>query len=288
MNTDESKVRYEALGFLHLPGLIEPDLVARVREAFDAAADAYRPEWAEEVRAGRADGRYCDIPDILDKGDCFVDLVDHPRLLPHLLTAVGPDLQLNHTHARLFPPGPTHTAPWHSDLADTLGIDLGHSLNFFVKVHVFFEDLRPDQGCLAFIPGSHRLPRDYPRPAIPDPAASPAVAKVVPKAGDVVLFNTHTLHMALDNTSPRTRKSLIYAYSHFWVKHYANSVPKDLGRYATTPLRRQLFGVEEEGVSYFDRRYDAGPRPGLVSSFHLASRRALRRVFGSGSASWRR
>ena len=265
--TNEAQLQYENQGFLHLPGIIDPSLVGRVRGAFDRAADRHGLE---------SHGGFYDLPDILDEDDCFVDLVDLPAMLPILLMAVGPDIQLNHTHARVFPPGKTHTAPWHSDLAEVVGVDLAHSHNFFAKVHYFFEDLSPDQGCLAFIPGSHRLPQDAPRPAVDE--RSPAVRKVVPKAGDAVLFNTHCLHMALDNTSPRARKSLIYAYSHFWVKNYANAVPRDLDRLATTRLRRQLFGVEEPGVSYFDQRVDANVAGYPHSSIRSASDRLIRRL----------
>ena len=164
-----------------------------------------------------------------------------------------------------------------------IGIDLPHSTAFFLKIHYFFEDLRPDQGCLAFIPGSHRFPPNIARPAIDDPFNSPLTVKVVPKAGDVVIFNTHLLHMALDNDSPLVRKSLIYAYSHFWVKHYANAVPTDLAKFATTRLRRQLFGVEEEGVSFFDQRYNENVPVSTMSSFRAASKQLLKRVLKSSS-----
>jgi phytanoyl-CoA hydroxylase len=278
MTTDQL-LQYENQGFVHLPGLIKPDLVERVRRAFDAAASQYHDQWLAQVAHSKANKAFFDVPDILDQHDCFVELVDMASLLPILLKVVGPDIQLNHTHARVFPPGKTFTAPWHSDLVDVVGIDLAHSLNFFVKVHFYFEDLTPDQGCLAFIPGTHRLPPDHPRPVIHDVDHSPAVTKIVPKAGDAVLFNTHLLHMALDNTSPKPRKSLIYAYSHFWVKNYANAVPSDLTRHATTPLRRQLFGIEEEGVSYFDQRCDPSLKVGSTNdSLRAASRRLINRL----------
>lgn len=272
MTLDEQLLQYESHGFVHLPGVIPPDLVGRLRAAFDASMVRHG---AESNALGKG---FFDIPNILDEDDSFVELVDLPTVIPLLLRAVGSDIQLNHTHARVFPPGRTFTAPWHSDLADVIGIDLAHSIHFFAKVHFYFESLAPDQGCLAFIPGSHRLPQDYPRPEIPDVDRSPVVVKIVPKAGDAVLFNTHILHMATDNTSPRTRKSLIYAYSHFWLKHYDNAAPSDLERHATTRLRRQLFGVEEEGVSYFDRRHDKETGPPSYSPFRVAGGRLLRRL----------
>jgi len=276
--TDEQRMTYEHQGFLHMPGVIPPALVRDLREKFDRASSEYATRWKADAAEGRADTAFYDIPSILDQGDCFVDLADLPTVFPVLLEAVGPDIQLNHTHARVFPPGKTFTAPWHSDLANVVGIDLAHSPHFFVKVHFYFEDLRPDQGCLAFLPGTHRLPPGYPRPSIDDIASSQAVKRIVPKAGDAVLFNTHVLHMALDNTSPLPRKSLIYAYSHTWVKNYGNAIPSDVERYATTHARRQLFGVEEDGVSYFDQRYDDDVKPTHHRSLQTAGLRVLKRI----------
>jgi phytanoyl-CoA hydroxylase len=272
--TIDEKLQYENQGFLHLRGIIEPGLVERVRRAFDAAAAPY-------YNNGNAHLEHFDIPEILDQDDCFVELVDMPSLLPVLLMAIGPDIQLNHTAARVFPPGKTFTAPWHSDLVDVIGIDLAHSIHFMVKVHFYFEDLLPNQGCLAFVPGTHRLPPDCPRPQIADIEHSPAVVKIVPKAGDCVLFNTHLLHMALDNTSPKTRKSIIYAYSHTWVKNYANAVPRDMERYATNPLRKQILGGEEEGVPYIDQRFDAHVNGAALSTLRTASRRLLSKIRGA-------
>ena len=272
---------------MHLPGLLDRGLVERLKRAFDTASANYYEDWQKKVAAGEASKAFYDIPDILDQDDAFVELVDYEPLVPILLTTVGADIQLNHTHARVFPPGKTFTAPWHSDLADVLGIDLGHSINFFAKVHFYFEDLFPDQGCLAFLPGTHRLPPDHPRPRFEDVNNSAAAVKIVPKAGDAVLFNTHLMHMALDNTSPKPRKSLIYAYSHFWLKNYANAVPKNVEKYATTRLKRQMFGLEDPNVSFFDQRYTENVKSdgGVFNSFRAASKRLLNRIRKTSSIS---
>src|SRR5690242_12811767 len=111
--TINQRIQYENQGYLHLPGIIPQPLVDRARKAFDGAV-----ERSKQTGEFKDDMSYFDIPDILDVDDAFVDLVDLPALVPILLEAVGPDIQLNHTHARIFPPGPTFTAPWHSDLAE--------------------------------------------------------------------------------------------------------------------------------------------------------------------------
>ncbi len=217
---DQQLLQYETQGFAHLPGVIPRELVARVKKSFDSAAEIHRAEWEKLSEERRARAPYYDIPDILDVDDAFIDLADLPSISPLLLKAIGTDIQLNHTHARIMFPGKTFTAAWHSDLATLQGVDLAHSLHFFAKVHFYFEDLDPEQGCLGFIPGSHRLPVGVnPKPPTDGAADLPVAVRIVPKAGDAVLFNTHIRHMAFDNRTTRPRKSLIYAYSHFWLKN---------------------------------------------------------------------
>ena len=233
--------------------------------------------------------RYYDIPDILDVDDAFIELADLPAVTPLLLKAIGTDIQLNHTHARIMFPGKTFTAAWHSDLVTLLGVDLAHSPHFFAKVHFYFEDLDPEQGCLGFIPGSHRLDAaDNRRPDVDRVADSAVVARIVPKAGDAVLFNVHCRHMALDNRTTRPRKSLIYAYSHFWLKNYANAVPRDLH---ASPRRRSAANFSASrtpGVSYFEQRLNVQELQEDWTSLRAASKRLINRVLKRSSLTQKR
>ena len=256
--TSGQKVQYETQGFLHLPGALDPEATSKLRAAFDSAAEKYSDRWKPGTAAQGDTPKFFDLPHILDEDDVFVDLVDIPSVFSVLLGIVGGDIQLLQVQARLFPPGRTFTAPWHSDLAAINGIDLSNSLNFQVKVHYYPYDLAAGQGCLAFIPGSHRYPPGYAHQLqISTEKESSVFTKVVPKAGDAVLFNTHILHMALDNTSTEVRKSLIYTYSHFWVKNYPSAIPRDLERLADSPQRKQLFGVasSDKDGSYFHQSF---------------------------------
>jgi phytanoyl-CoA hydroxylase len=281
---DEQLLQYETQGFVHLPGVIPPELVARAKRAFDTATEQHHADWQQLSAERRAVSSYYDIPDILDVDDAFVDLADLPSIMPLMLRAVGQDIQLNHTHARIMFPGKTFTAAWHTDLEHLIGLDLAHSPHFFAKIHYYLEDLDPEQGCLGFLPGTHRLPPDVnPKPDPARTGSSPVAVRIVPKAGDAVLFNVHVRHMAFDNKTPRPRKSLIYAYSHFWLKNYANAVPRDLDRLATTPLRKQLFGVETEGVSFFDQRLDTTLVTEDWRSLRAASKRLLKRILKGSS-----
>ncbi|MGZ3240488.1 MAG: phytanoyl-CoA dioxygenase family protein [Burkholderiaceae bacterium] len=275
----EIKLKFETQGFVHLRSVMPTDMLMRVKSAFDAAAT--RAIDQQKKSANTTPGsqtRFFDIPNILDQDPVFVDLVDLPTIFPLLVDIVGSDIQLNHTTARLFYPGPTFTSPWHSDISHVIGLNQANTLNFLVKAHFFIEDLSPDQGCLAFIPGSHRYPAGHPKPNVHDIDSSMAVIKTVPRAGDVVIFNTHLLHMATDNRSEVVRKSIIYAYSHYWVKHYDSAVPADLERFADSVQRKQLFGVDIEGIPYFNRRLDKNEHIALHTTLFSASKQFLKRA----------
>ena len=120
--TGEQKLQYENQGFVHFPGLLDRGLVERVKRAFDTASANYYEDWQKKVAAGEASKAFYDIPDILDQDDAFVELVDYELLVPILLTTVGADIQLNHTHARVFPPGQNV----HGALAQRPGRRAGH------------------------------------------------------------------------------------------------------------------------------------------------------------------
>jgi ectoine hydroxylase-related dioxygenase (phytanoyl-CoA dioxygenase family) len=254
------KLQYDTQGFVHLKNLLPADVLSRARSAFAAAADRH----ALKVRSAIAKGeRFFDLPDILDADTVFIDLVDLPRLLPLLRATIGEDLALNQTAARLFFPGPTFTSPFHSDIAEVAGINPAQCPNFLAKVHFYIEDLAPEQGCLSFIPGSQHLPPLHVNPHRPTLGAA-AATRIVPRAGDAILFNTHVLHMAEPNNTANVRKSIIYTYGHFWMKSYASAKPADLDAFANDPQRQQLFGVEVPGTGLFARRLDrlVPPTPG--------------------------
>ena len=272
---DELLLQYETQGYLHLHNVIAGPTLSRLQTAFETAYGKCSERQSSKEQ-------FFDIPHILDQDDVFVDLADLPTLFPVLLAIIGPGIQLLQTQARILRPGPSHTPPWHTDMAGLRGVNIGQTLNFHLKVHFYPFDLSADQGCLAFIPGSHRYPDGAERPTIPEDSDSPVIVKCVPRAGDVVLFNTHVLHMALSNRSQAIRKTLIYSYSHFWVKGTVSGVPRDLDRLATTPPRRQLFGqpATHTDPPFFAKAYEAEHTKDLKGIVLAAGQRLLGRTLG--------
>ncbi len=112
------------------------------------------------------------------------------------------------------------------------------------KQFFFLTDVAEDGGPLTFLPGSHRLPGDYPMPFHERMGEIPGMVKLTVPAGTAVLFHCHLYHAAMHNTSDRPRKTLIYTFNHFWMKTWIGYEPSQrLKDAARTPIRKQLLGV---------------------------------------------
>lgn len=268
-------LQYNTQGFVHLKQILPPAVLARARAAFDAATLEHAAATRQQRDAGK---RFHDLPAILDADPVFIDLVDLPQLFPLLRRTVGEDIALQETSARLFFPGPTFTSPYHSDVARISGVNPAQAPGFLAKAHFYLEDLAPNQGCLSFIPGSQHLPPLHVNPHRPTLAASGAAVRIVPRAGDVVLFNTHVLHMAEANETDQVRKSLIYTYGHFWMKAFRSASPFDLARFDGDSQRQQLFNVELPGVSHFGRRLDRLDPPSRTAQLRRLSEKLVHRL----------
>ncbi len=108
----------ETQGFVHLPGVLEPAFLARLKAAFDRAVAKHAQKW---IAAGEATTPSFNIPQILNDDEVFVDLVDVPTVFPLLVEILGYDIRLMIAQARLFRPFATFVPPWHSDLDEVRG-----------------------------------------------------------------------------------------------------------------------------------------------------------------------
>jgi ectoine hydroxylase-related dioxygenase (phytanoyl-CoA dioxygenase family) len=96
------------------------------------------------------------------------------------------------------------------------------------------DDADLDNGCLQFVPGSHRLPLlpklpfDAPLEAIRAhlPAAFPWQPVAVPlRAGQATIHHSHTLHGSAGNRSDRWRRAAVLNYMGAHVRVAAGGAP---------------------------------------------------------------
>jgi len=238
MTPSQARDQYDAQGYVIIRGALKSGELKRVQDAFD--------------RAQENDA----LGDILNQDDVFVDMVDHPALLPVVRAVVGEDAQLRYGRGGLIKPHSDTGSGWHCDLSEIGGINLPESI-IMTKLFTYLETVPETGACLACVPGSHRYEMGHPLPDLDDHEDMPHQVKMVAEAGDAVLMNGFTWHARFHNRSDIPRKVLEYSYIHSWMKtQYEFS---DFSAHVQSLIladhnRRQLFGVPEPEVSDYERR----------------------------------
>ncbi len=231
----------QAQGYTVLRGFLEPEVVASVR----ASAAALVDELASRLAASG------EIPDAF-AGESFetrmirmfehnlekapkqfrenlhlagmFPLFFHPRLLDVVEGILGPEVRLypNYTVRPKLPEWKGTEVLWHQDAAYTESWTPGAPVAAMHMVNVW-TPLVPaavENGCMAFIPGTHTLGvvRHEDRPhylEITREELEPRLAQAVPiecSPGDVVLFHNLLFHCGLPNHSKAIRWSVDWRY----------------------------------------------------------------------------
>ncbi|NKB66579.1 MAG: hypothetical protein GKR89_05925 [Candidatus Latescibacteria bacterium] len=166
-------------------------------------------------------------------GADFLNLVDHPKLLPYLNELLGPKFRLDHDYCIFMQQG-ADRGRLHGGSTPQI-----HAADHWYRYHdgvmrngltVFTYSLGPaaaGDGGFACIPGSHKsnfvnsIPdevRAYQRPA--HYVRQPEV-----EAGDVVIFTEALVHGTMPWTAPYERRALLFKYSpghSAWSQNYYN------------------------------------------------------------------
>ncbi|MDE0634208.1 MAG: phytanoyl-CoA dioxygenase family protein [Caldilineaceae bacterium] len=274
----QQRAEFDEKGFIILEDFLTNAELDRLLAATD--------EVAEEVRdvQGLGPEDPFAVRNALSRHEAFLDLVDHPRMLPLVVDAIGWNIQIRTTHLDYRPPYPEDVQPgtlgvgdgadqeigyrnlsWHPDLASDslfMGPSLDGRLPFMeIKVFYVLSDLSESQsGNLWMVPGSHlRSPnelRQNGRQVDPDEALELRL-----KPGAAVVWRTAVWHCVGPNLSDRTRKIMHVGYHYRWLRptDYISQDRALIER--SSPIRKQLLGALASG----------GDPLGGDSAFHPSS-----------------
>lgn len=236
---EEQRLFAEANGYLVVPNALSMEEVEALRAAADRAeakwrADPSLPGWRRE--------NVEQIQSIIEYGDEFVELAAHRAIFPVMRELLGDDVTLLFSDYFITPPRTSSQIHWHRD-ARLLGPYHPRS-KMFAKAFVLLSDVAPDGGSTALIPGTHKFEEDWAFPQTEDPRDMPGHVKMAFPAGTIWFMHGRTYHAALPNTSDTTRRLLIYAYGHLWMKPWQGYEPSpDLQARAEGAVMRQLLHV---------------------------------------------
>ena len=221
-------------GFVHIPGVLSGDEVARIREVVEELA---KDHFDDELGFVHALGAAYLHP-------VLMDLAVDTRLMPVLAGALTPNLHIYHSHIDVHPPeeDKPNAWRWHED-GGRQTADLEVRARLSAKLGWWLSDCdEPGMGNLEVIPGSH-LWNDY-LPRTPGETPEGAI-QVQAKAGDVTLFERRIWHGRSTNLSDRTRMVVFYGYSPRWIVQREFPSADQLEAAAGDPLRRQLIGAPD-------------------------------------------
>jgi ectoine hydroxylase len=258
--TDEQRRDFDEKGYVVIEDFFTPEELDRLLLAID--------EVGVKIRAakGLGPGDPWALRNALDKHEAFLDLIDHPRMLPLVVDTIGWNVQIRTTHLDVRPPypkdleagalgrgkGADHKAGyrnvvWHPDLAGPYlfeGPSLDGLLPFMeIKVGYFLSDLTEhNSGALCVVPGSHRRKPQELRDLDYDVDPS-EVVELNFRPGTALLWRTAVWHCVSPNLSDKVRKVFYVGYHYRWMRptDYTRQDPALIER--SSPIRRQLLGA---------------------------------------------
>ena len=258
--TPQQRAEFDEQGFFILEDFLTAAELERLLVAVDEVAGRVRQ------REGLGPHDPFAVRNALAHHEAFLDLIDHRRMLPLVVDAIGWNIQIRTTHLDYRPPYPDGLQPgalgagdgadnevgyrnlaWHPDLAsDSLFMapSLDGRLPFMeIKVFYVLSDLsQPQSGNLWLAPGSHlRSPREL---AQMGRRVDPAEAlELRLRPGAAVLWRTALWHCVGPNLSQRTRKIMHIGYHYRWLRptDYINQDQALIDR--SSPIRQQLLGA---------------------------------------------
>lgn len=189
----------ETRGFAVLPGLISPEHMRPLVEAYDAA---FASASGDDVRVGSTSTK---VSNLLARGRVFEEIFVLPPLLEACCRVIGAPFKLSSYIARTVRVGAS---------SQELHVDVRREsadwplVGFILMV----DDFRADNGATRFVPGSH-LAIDTPEASMPNRlAAHERQTLARGSAGSLLVFNGSVWHGHTANTSTAPRRSVQGAF----------------------------------------------------------------------------
>lgn len=216
---------FDLRGFLVVEDALSPEQVINLNQLADTTL-------AVEADPGLRTKRFSPLP----WGRAYYELLQNPRLTPHLTEMLGEGFRLDHSYvdiirAGLGPIGATlHGGATPFDPSQYYLFKDGSMFNGLMVVAYNLKDVGPGDGGFGCIPGSHKS--NYPAPKdwldLENPA--PCATAVPGKAGSAIIFTEALTHGTLPWRGAEERRTLFLKYcpKHMaWSREYPTEAEQE-------------------------------------------------------------
>ena len=155
---------------------------------------------------------------LVNKGDCFLPLIDHPKCLPLVQHILGKRLLLGSFGAHMNGHG-NELIPLHQDQFPLIP----HHLDFcaFTNTLWLITANSPENGGTRMVPGSHKWPPVDPRRMNSGEGQALARSLTAP-AGTLIVYHGRIWHSNALNRSGSVRSNIAIPYAQPWVRPQEN------------------------------------------------------------------
>ena len=222
----------EGKGYIVLPEVFSASEVSEARQLIMDYSD--REQMKEtHFQGGNQEkiGLQRRVWNLLNKGDVFVKMVEHPQLNTVVAEFLGTEFHIGSIAAnRILAGGPGQEPHidypyWDMYNRDTFPYNINYSVPLNCQSVIMLDDFTQENGATAIVPGSQKESR-YPK----EDEFFDRMEQITGKAGDVAMFYGMCWHCAMPNQSESDRTAILIQY-----------LPKFV-----IPLEDQKRGVSEE------------------------------------------
>ena len=243
---------FDLRGYSVIPQALDPDHVRAVNAWIDALPPLEPDGWYGNIYVhtyGGVDGM--NLQDIIEGGEIFERLIDHPAWIDLVRHYLGPSTQPYSHEAFLNIRGAggyigVHSGGHNIDHHQRSGRNRGQWVCSMLSLLAPLTDVGAGDGATVVVPGSHKS--DFPHPMQnrrggitkePGDIIEDAV-EIHLKAGDAVLFNDALCHGSAQRTNPGRRRMFTLRYVPSLLGHRFGYVPSAELCARLTPARRAI------------------------------------------------
>jgi ectoine hydroxylase-related dioxygenase (phytanoyl-CoA dioxygenase family) len=213
--TDEQRYLFDLQGYLVLKNVLSAQQVAECNAALENL-EALTPErypYGVSLGKPRTPSELY-VSNVVEASPVLHQLIDIAPVIDVIQEVSLGLYRLNHTYSiHRWQTGYTYLHMGGTPLHPKATYTCANGKIFSLLTKAVFPVLnsRPEDGCFAVIPGSHKA--NFARPWGNHPDENPPLQPVMAEPGDAIVFAEAIAHGSLVNTSARPRRTIYYCYS---------------------------------------------------------------------------
>lgn len=223
----DEKAQLDRDGFLALRGVLNTVQIEALRNRQDELLADEGDEAGKEVHQEAGTDR---LSDLINKDSIYHVALSTPRVLAGIAHVLGGDLKLSSLNSRSALPG-QGLQGLHADWSGPVAPNAYQVCNSIWLL----DDFTPENGATRVVPGTQRSGKMPSDDMANTKDAHPDEITLLGKAGDVVIFNSHTWHGGTRNNTASPRRAL---HGYFCRRHHAPQL--DQNKHLRPETRSQL------------------------------------------------